>query len=412
MKGLQETPFEDLLIESKDGEWGLGAEAVGHQLAEVIRGTDFADLYNPGKELPKRWIKDHLIERKRLLPGDLILETAGGTATQSTGRSVLLRKSFFEKHSEHPVLCSSFSRHLRLNRIKYCPEFVYYLLKTLYAAGYMAIYNLQHTGVSRFQYTTFKKKTSLKIPSIETQRKIAAILSAYDDLIENNQRRIALLERMAEEIYREWFVRMRFPGHAQVKFEKGVPEGWEIKRLGEALELCYGKALKEDERVPGEFSVYGSSGVVGTHNKPLVTGPGIVVGRKGNVGSVHWASHDFYPIDTAYYVKSNVSSYYLFFLLQSMNFINNDAAVPGLNRNQAYSNKFFLPEERLIQEFSREAEVLFTMKQKLTEKNEMLRATRDMLLPRLISGKLSVENLDIQFPPRMLNDAATEAQAE
>ncbi|MGE0133466.1 MAG: restriction endonuclease subunit S [Blastocatellales bacterium] len=286
------------------------------------------------------------------------------------------------------------------------PRFLCYFLQTLHLENF-------DTGASNPTLNrNHLHKIKVRFPKAPIQRKIAAILSAYDDLIENNQRRIALLERMAEEIYREWFVRMRFPGHEQVKFEKGVPEGWEIKRLGEVIELCYGKALKEDERVPGEFPVYGSSGVVGTHNKPLVAGPGIVVGRKGNVGSVHWTDRDFYPIDTAYYVKSNISGYYLFFLLHSMNFINNDAAVPGLNRNQAYSNKFFLPEKRLILEFSRVTEYLFTMKQKLTKKNEMLRATRDMLLSRLISGTLSVENLDIQFPPRMLNDAATEARAE
>src|SRR5262249_18331450 len=71
----------------------------------------------------------------------------------------------------------------------------------------------------------------IRFPKITIQRKIAAILSAYDDLIENNERRIALLEKMAEEIYREWFVRMRFPGRKQMKFEKGVPEEWKVFRI-------------------------------------------------------------------------------------------------------------------------------------------------------------------------------------
>jgi type I restriction enzyme S subunit len=87
----------------------------------------------------------------------------------------------------------------------------------------MAVFNIQHTGVSRFQYTTFKNHTELSIPILHTQRKIAAILSAYDELIENNQRRIALLEKVAEEVYREWFVRLRFPGHETMKFVKGLP---------------------------------------------------------------------------------------------------------------------------------------------------------------------------------------------
>ena len=84
-----------------------------------------------------------------------------------------------------------------------------------------------------------------------------------------------------------------------------------------------------------------------------------------------------------------------------MNFINNDAAVPGLNRSQAYSNLFFLPPVSLINKYADVTDSQFGMKRFLTRKNENLIATRDRLLPRLISGKLSVENLDIQFPPSM-----------
>ncbi|MDO9311259.1 MAG: restriction endonuclease subunit S, partial [Nitrosomonas sp.] len=245
------------------------------------------------------------------------------------------------------------------------------------------------------------RRISFPAPPIIVQKKITATLTAYDKLIENNQRRIALLEKMAEEIYREWFVRLRFPGYEKVKKVKGVPEGWEIKKLGSVLELCYGKALKDDDRVSGEFHVYGSSGVVGTHNESLVKTPGLIVGRKGNVGSVYWSDRGFFPIDTVYYVKSELPNSFLYFLLRSMNFINNDAAVPGLNRNQAYSNLFFLPPAQLIKRYVEIADSLFKMKRVLTRKNEYLTSMRDKLLPRLISGKLSVEHLDIQFPPGM-----------
>ena len=244
-----------------------------------------------------------------------------------------------------------------------------------------------------------------RIPDYDQQRKIAAILSAYDELIENNQRRVALLEKMAEEIYHEWFVRLRFPCHEKVKTVKGVPTGWEIKKLGAVLELCYGKALKDGDRVPGEFHVYGSSGVVGTHNEALVKTPSLVVGRKGNVGSVYWPDRGFFPIDTVYFVKSELPNSFLYFLLRSMNFLNNDAAVPGLNRNQAYSNLFFLPPTPLVKKYAEVADANFEMKRLFERQNEKLVATRDLLLPRLISGKLSVENLDIQFPPSMKEPA-------
>jgi type I restriction enzyme S subunit len=280
-------------------------------------------------------------------------------------------------------------------------RFVYYFLKTLHLENF-------DTGSSN---PTLNRNHVHKIKvifprNIDTQKRIAAILSAYDELIANNQRRIELLEKMAEEIYREWFVRLRFPGHKKVKFVKGVPDGWEIKKLGAVLELCYGKALKDGDRVPGEFHVYGSSGVVGTHNEALVKTPSLVVGRKGNVGSVYWPDGGFFPIDTVYFVKSELPNSFLYFLLRSMNFINNDSAVPGLNRSQAYSNLFFFPPVQLIKKYAEIADSQFEMKRFLTSQNKNLIETRDKLLPRLISGKISVENLDIHFPPGMEETSA------
>src|SRR5205823_2172297 len=105
----------------------------------------------------------------------------GGTSSQSTGRSALLKQSFFNDHSGVPILCASFSRHLRLQTTEYSPRFIYYLLQTLYRSGYMAVFNIQHTRVSRFQYTSFKNHTELQIPELPIQRKIAAVLSAYDE---------------------------------------------------------------------------------------------------------------------------------------------------------------------------------------------------------------------------------------
>lgn len=276
-------------------------------------------------------------------------------------------------------------------------RFLYHYLK----GSYSNLVGLKLGGSQQNLNAATLKSFPINFPSLAIQQKIAAILSAYDDLIANNQRRIALLERMAADIYREWFVRLRFPGHAQVKIEKGVPQGWTVCNLGDVLELCYGKALKDEARLPGYIPVYGSGGVVGTHSAALVEGPGIVVGRKGNVGSVFWSDVAFFPIDTVYYVRSDVSLYYLVFLLRSMNFINNDAAVPGLSRQQAYANKLLCPPEELINQFTAKVKSLFEMRRVLSAQIEQLKATRDALLPRLISGQLPVDGLDIQFPRGM-----------
>ena len=232
-------------------------------------------------------------------------------------------------------------------------------------------------------------------PPLPIQQRIAGILSAYDELIENSQRRIKILESMARALYREWFVHFRFPGHEhhpRVPSPLGeIPQGWEVKKLGEVVELNYGKALKKEDRCDGDFRVFGSSGIVGTHDAALVKGPGIVVGRKGNVGSVFWCDEDFFVIDTAYFVTSSLPLRFLFYVLPTLNFINSDAAVPGLSRNQAYTLELLIPPNSLLEKFCELAGTFERQAATLQRQIQNLRRTRDLLLPRLLSGQIDVE---------------------
>ncbi len=107
------------------------------------------------------------------------------------------------------------------------------------------------------------RRIVLHLPASAVQEATVDILSAYDDLIENNRRRMALLEEAARQLYREWFVRLRFPGHEHTRITNGVPEGWEQVPLGERVILNYGKSLKAEDRTDGPYPVYGSSGIVG-----------------------------------------------------------------------------------------------------------------------------------------------------
>jgi type I restriction enzyme S subunit len=257
----------------------------------------------------------------------------------------------------------------------------------------------------------FYKLEAIEIPQapLPTQRKIAGVLSAYDDLIENNTRRIAILEEMAQAIYREWFVNFRYPGHENVKLINSpvgkIPEGWKATSLGDTVELAYGKALKADDRKPGPFPVYGSGGVVGFHDEAYKKGPGIIVGRKGNVGSVFWSDVDFYPIDTVFFVITKAPLHYVYYnLVLSQSFLNSDAAVPGLNRNQAYRNPFLLPSHDVMTLFEDHCSSLFSALQNLRKRNDNLRTTRDLLLPKLINGQLNVEEITIDTVKPMLED--------
>ena len=233
-----------------------------------------------------------------------------------------------------------------------------------------------------------------RVPPLPVQRRIAGILSAYDELMENSQRRIRLLEAMARALYREWFVHFRFPGHEKhprVASPLGdIPQGWEVKKLSDVLELNYGKALKQEDRSGGAVPVFGSSGIVGQHDTALVKGPGIIVGRKGNVGSVFWCVEDFYVIDTAYFVTSSLPLRFLFYVLPTLNFLNSDAAVPGLSRNQAYTLEILVPPAALLKKFCALADTFERQASTLQRQIQNLRRTRDLLLPRLLSGQVEL----------------------
>ena len=269
-------------------------------------------------------------------------------------------------------------------------KFLYYALRPK-----LSEFRSFSTGAAtKFLTLTILNATEIQVPSLPVQHRIAGILSAYDELIENSQRRIKILEAMARGLYREWFVHFRFPGHEnhlRVTSALGeIPQGWVVKKLSEIAILNYGKALKKEDRCDGDFPVFGSSGVVGTHNLALVKGPGIVVGRKGNVGSVFWCDDDFFVIDTAYFVTSSLPLRYLFYVLPTLNFINSDAAVPGLSRNQAYSLDVLVPPQEVLVQFCELANTFEYQALTLNRQIQNLRRTRDLLLPRLLSGQIEV----------------------
>ncbi len=128
---------------------------------------------------------------------------------------------------------------------------------------------------------------------------------------------------------------------------ENLPPGWDCVPLKERLELLYGRALREEDRRPGEVDVFGSNGKVGTHNSQWLEAPGILVGRKGTVGAVHYASRAFWPIDTVYYVKPIAEDrlQYLYYLLNylPLAFLNAATGVPGLSRRDAYALRGAFP---------------------------------------------------------------------
>jgi type I restriction enzyme S subunit len=226
------------------------------------------------------------------------------------------------------------------------------------------------------------------------QASIASILSAYDDLIENNQRRIQLLEQAARLLYKEWFVHLRFPGHEHTRIIDSVPEGWKKKPLGELLTLQRGFDLPVSKRKEGRFPIYASTGINGYHIEAKVKGPGVVTGRSGSLGTVIYISGDFWPLNTTLWVKEFklVGPHYANHLLANMQLeqYNGGAAVPTLNRNDVHRVEVLSPPSMLLRIFEDQSHDIVKQIDALTSMNLKLAEARDLLLPKLMNGELAV----------------------
>ncbi|MCY4349919.1 MAG: restriction endonuclease subunit S [Thiotrichales bacterium] len=331
-----------------------------------------------------------LPERKRV-PGPIPVVSSSGISGSHnepkanppgvvTGRYGTIGEVFFVEEPYWPLNTALYVIDFKGND----PRFIAYFLRNIlrnYKTEKAAV-----PGVDRNVLHALR----VRAPSPNEQTAVVSILSAYDDLIENNRRRIALLEEAARLLYREWFVHFRFPGYEHVKISNDLPEGWKHQEIGQLIELKYGKALKQGDRTKGIFPVYGSSGIIGYHHAALVEGPAIVVGRKGNVGSIYWSPVSFWPIDTVYFVPKEYVDFWIYLMLPSVGLQNTDTGVPGLNRDFSYSRKLILPPANLRRQFNEAVEPMFSQRTILENYNQRLAQARDLLLPRLMNGQITI----------------------
>ena len=257
-----------------------------------------------------------------------------------------------------------------------------------------------------------------ELPPLETQRKIAAILSAYDDLIENNLRRIKILEEMAQRQYREWFVNFRFPGHEKVRLVDSllgrIPEGWEVKDILELADVTYGFAFKSKQ-----FNTEGHgmpvvrirdvlAGVSGTDStekcgsRYRVKNGDILVGMDGDFHLGFWVGGNANLVQRVarFSSKGEMGRYHLFLALQEpilhFNATITGTTVAHLGHTHIKTIKIAWPTEKVLMKANSLLEPLLDELLNLRFKNQILRQTRDLLLPRLISGELDMSDLEIK----------------
>lgn len=198
-----------------------------------------------------------------------------------------------------------------------------------------------------------------------------------------------------------------------------ILDDWNPTSLGEIVNLNYGKSLPERNRIDGDVPVYGSSGITGYHNKPLIEEEGYIIGRKGTIGSVYYSKTPFYPIDTTYFAtKSDIKCDFNFFyyLVKSLRLdeLNSDSAVPGLNRERAYSQRFFLPNTK--EEQQQIASILSSLDDKI-ELNRRINKTLEEIGKALFrqlfeqkNSSTSELNEIVDFNPRETLDKSTKAR--
>lgn len=330
------------------------------------------------------------LAQHKLHRGDIVYGRRG-----DIGRRALIT------NKEEGWLCGTGCLRISLGNTLLDPLFLYYYLGQPDIIKW--IFNQAIGATLPNLNTEIIRSIRVKYPTLPTQRKIASILSAYDDLIENNTRRIAILEEMAQSLYREWFVHFRFPGHEKKRMVESalgmIPEGWEVVKLGDALTLQRGFDLPVGERGEGNVPVYAATGLNGTHSVAKVKGPGVLTGRSGSLGTVTYIHEDFWPLNTTLWIKDYrlVSPAYAYYILNSIELktFNSGAAVPTLNRNDVHQAPVIIPSREMIDEFDSFVLPLFKASKKLKQKNANLRRTRDLLLPKLISGEVDVEGLRI-----------------
>ncbi len=376
-------------------------------------------------------------KRAKPEPGDLILAREA-----PVGNASIIPSNLKVCLGQRTVLIKPYKSRI-------CSEYLNYLINS-YAVNNYLINISNGATVGHLNVTDIRK---LKLPSLlplSIQRKIAAVLSSYDDLIENNNRRIAILEKMAEELYREWFVRLRFPGHDKTKIVKGVPAGWEIKRIGEIVSYYVGGGWGEEqsniEYPIGGYVIRGTDIPdldVGSFSKPpyrfhkasnysarqLGIGDFVfevsggskdqLLGRSLLITKGIFEFCDAKVICASFckLIRMNhesVSSYYFKYFLK---FYHQSGMVgtyqiqsTGISNYQFESflkyQKIVLPPKSIQDQFDRNVASILSEKDALSLSTNILKESRDRLLSRLMNGKINVENMDISFPPSMQEEVA------
>lgn len=311
------------------------------------------------------------------------------------------------------ILPARVNQHVSIIRTKpdiLSSRFLMYYLVSPFMQNYL-IMLAQGKGASRSAITKeMIEKLTIPVVDINIQTIIVNYLESYDKLIKNNNQRIKILEQMAEELYKEWFVRCRFPEYKDYKFKHEKPKGWVLEthndmkipqdwsfgKVENIGNFSRGKNITKEQMIEGNVPVI-SAGIEpsGYHNASNVKGMSLTMSASGaNAGYLKYNLEDIWAADCSYYQDdSNI-----WFMYHSLNFIRKaidnlqvGSAQPHIYPKNINKLCIMVPEEKYIKKFNELVSPVYLEIKRLQEKNKNLEKQRDLLLPRLMSGKLEVK---------------------
>lgn len=355
---------------------------------KYLRITDIVPYFVDFDTVPYCAIPENKVDQYLVHEGDVLIARTGAT----TGYNYVVSNNV-----ENTVYASYLIR-FNLDKSKILPSYVKYVLKSQSYYGFVNNYigGSAQPGMNARVFGKF----NVPYNSLSVQSRIASILSTYDNLIENNNKRIRLLEQMAENLYKEWFVRFRFPGHEKTEYENGLPKGWRVEKVQDWCKVFTGKKDVNQTVADGDYAFFSCSPNFFYSNEYIYDGKAILVAGNGSyTGRTRFYEGKFDLYQRTYAIVSKKSdAQFLYYLYTRFKFDfekiysggTRGSAIPYIVMKDISRYKF-LYEESIVNKFISIIKPMFKQIDDLNNENDILSRQRDLLLPRLMSGKLEVK---------------------
>ena len=316
-----------------------------------------------------------------------------------------VRKCAYITANENGWMTGSDCLKVVLDESKCYPKFIYYQLRSEHIGRGLEKVSIGATMPSL--NTGLLSGIEMVLPPIEIQKQIAGILSAYDDLIENNQKQIKLLEEAAQRLYKEWFVDLHIPGHENTKIVDGVPEGWNEKTLSQVANVIMGQSPKSEfynsekkglpfhQRV-GSYGVrFVMDDIYSTSYTRIAEPNSILFSVRAPVGRLNITKNKVViGRGLAAINQTDGCQSYLYYLLKNKffkdNIVGNGSIFASVSKDELLNQKFLIPERNLMMQFEKIVSQMDKQIENLDSKNKKLIEARDRLLPELMSGEVEV----------------------